>query len=105
MAHAILGGESKHNRGAACGDNGASCGPGQIQQGFENGLHNAFPLTRSWSRHNPRDNVRMVVFAVAQTNYGNYLWVERWSAYWVNWLRRCPPWWGEAFCRSYWGQR
>lgn len=43
MAHAILGGESKHNRGAACGDNGASCGPGQIQQGFENGLHNAIP--------------------------------------------------------------
>lgn len=102
MAHAILGGESKHSRHVPCGDGGASCGPGQIQAGFQTALHNAYPQTRGWSRLVPRDNVRMVVFSVAATEWGDWRFVQAWSAYWVNWVGRCPPWWSAAFCSAYW---
>lgn len=105
IAHAILGGESKHNLNVHCGDNGASCGPGQIQAGFQANLHAVYPQTRGWNRLIPRDNVRMVVFSVSLINRGDYRFVQRWSAYWVNWLGLCPPWWNVNFCRAYWSSR
>lgn len=75
-----------------CGDNGASCGPAQIQRGFYAGFQQAFGHMRQFQRPysdlitDPEYSVEVLTFAVRQG------WGPRWSGWWVYHGMR-PPWW------------